>query len=400
MDLIYFDPECAGYHPGHIKIFVDRASSDERISSLHFVLAPNFRDYDMLNILDTIQTQPKLSFEYCRQSVADACSPTSNLRARARGLVRWSEMRNILRQRPGAVLFDSLFDTTLIGAALDRRSTPGRVTGIVMFCSPALLSADWNERWKLRTVYWLARRREIPVVLSFDKNFVENGPRSIVRNWRWIPDPLPVTAQQFQRLASAPPPPARDRVEFLLFGSLGRRKGLFATLDALERLDPATARQVRVRILGKLSEGDASELDCLRRTVTRIQSEGIVDLQFDDRFVTEDELIDRLIECDVVLAPYLHHPGFSSVIFWAAAAGRPVITQNTGWIALDVGSNQLGILCDPSRVEDLAAAFSKMVMQDRLAAWPASRLRKFVAAHSPDRFYASIVENIDAIDCQ
>jgi hypothetical protein len=87
MNLIYFDPECTSYHPGHVRLFAERAAADERISSLHFVLTLNFRDYDRLNIFDTIQSQPKLLVEYCKQSVADACSPYVGMSHVQEGLI-------------------------------------------------------------------------------------------------------------------------------------------------------------------------------------------------------------------------------------------------------------------------------------------------------------------------
>ena len=391
LDIIYFDPECSGYHPGHVKLLVDRAVRDPRIVTAHFVLAPEFRAYDSQGILETIQSNSKFSYEYCSRSVADACKPGSGLRMRQVGAIRWSEVRRLLRGHPGSILFDSLFDATILGAALDRRQVPGVATGIIHFCAPALLSNNVWKKLRLQAGYLLARRKEIPLVLSFDRLFVETGPRCIVDRWRWVPDPLPISQHQFDRLLSTRDAFTGDKVKFLLFGSLGRRKGLFTTLEAIERFDTSFARQVSVRILGMYSEGDAEELSRFRATVARVQKTGHVDLRFEERFASEDELIDALDECDVVLAPYLHHEGVSSVPIWAAAAGRPIVTQNSGWIGHEVASNKLGVLCNPANFDELSHAMVTAAKGVRNMVWQPEQLRRFAAGHSADHFYSSVI---------
>jgi glycosyltransferase involved in cell wall biosynthesis len=288
-----------------------------------------------------------------------------------------------------------MFDLNIRGAALDRRPLNGFVTGIVHFCAPALLSKRTKEKWHLRIAYLLAKRRETPFVFSFDKMFIEKGPRYIVNNWRWVPDPLPVNREQLQRLLLASPSSGKDHVEFLLFGSLGRRKGLFSVLEALERLALSTAKRVSVRILGEYSEGGTNEREHFLEIISRIQSKGIVGLRFEERFATEDELIEALIDCDVVLAPYLHHSGVSAALIWAAAAGRPIITQDSGWIAHETSTNKLGLMCDPTDSVKLASAIAQMVNQeDRRNLWPPDRLHKFAEMHTPDHFYSSIIEQL------
>jgi glycosyltransferase involved in cell wall biosynthesis len=121
---------------------------------------------------------------------------------------------------------------------------------------------------------------------------------------------------------------------------------------------------------------------------------GLIDIQFEDRFASEDELIDASISCDVVLAPYLHHTGGSSVAIWAAAAGRPILTQNSGSIANAVTANGLGVMCDPTDPAELAAAITVMVNEGYREAWQSQQPREFAVEHSADHFYSSIVDQL------
>ena len=69
IDFIYFDPEHTDFHPGHIRIFAERASADPRIRSMHFVLSPALAEHDYAGVLNTIRTGAKLSLEFCSEEV-------------------------------------------------------------------------------------------------------------------------------------------------------------------------------------------------------------------------------------------------------------------------------------------------------------------------------------------
>ena len=394
IDFIYFDPEHTDYHPGHIRIFAERADADPRIASMHFVLSPGLAHNDHAGVLDTIRAGRKLTLEFCSEEVMRVSSPDGGLSSRRRGKVRWNEARRLLTLRPGAVMYDTPFDNTLAAAALDRRPLPGRLTGTVFSCAPALLSPSIVTRFKLRAKYLLARRRDIPVVFTFDQVFVEQGPRAIVANWKAAPDPLPLSHAQFQRLITAPPALAKDRVEFLLFGAIAPHKGIAEVLQALGALSPEIAAKTRVRFLGRCSEGGSDARAKFLDHIAQTRAATAAEIVFDERFASEDELIDAMIGCDAMIATRRHHEGVSHNLIWAAAAGRPIISQNSSWMGHITTHERLGLVCDPLDPEAIAAAMTQIIDPQWRASFPTSGPRAFAAAHTADGYYETIVTTL------
>lgn len=389
IDFIYFDPEHTDYHPGHIRIFAERADADPRIRSMHFVLAPGIADH--AGVLQTIRAGRKLSIEFCSDHVVRACNPDGGLSSRGRGKVRWAEARRLLTARPGAIVYDTPFDNTLAAAALDRRPLPGLLTGIVFSCAPAIFAPSALTRLKLRAKYLLARRPDIPVVFTFDELFVAKGPRAIVANWKAAPDPLPLTPAQLQRLMCAPSAPVKDRVEFLLFGGIGAHKGIFELLDAVRALAPETAVKTRVRFLGKFTEGGADARAAFISAIETTRAATAADIVFDERFATEDELIDAMIACDAMIATRRNHEGVSHNLIWAAAAGRPIISQNASWMGQITTQERLGLVCDPLDPVAIAAAMTKMVDPRWREAFQIAAPRAFAAGYTADGYYETVV---------
>src|SRR5439155_26474622 len=71
-----------------------------------------------------------------------------------------------------------------------------------------------------------------------------------------------------------------------------------------------------------------------------------------DRYVSDEELLAGVSAADVVCTPYPHHIGSASFVIRAAAANRPVLGANYGWISAMVRTFELG---EPCNVEDRVA---------------------------------------------
>lgn len=73
-----------------------------------------------------------------------------------------------------------------------------------------------------------------------------------------------------------------------------------------------------------------------------------------DRYLNDEEMYTFAAAPDVLAVGTHMHRGRSSVIIWAAANGRPVVTTNTGTIGWVVEREQLGWTCDVTNAEQFA----------------------------------------------
>lgn len=104
-----------------------------------------------------------------------------------------------------------------------------------------------------------------------------------------------------------------------------------------------------------------------------------------DRFLNEDEMFLAAASSDIVLAPYPNHSGRSSIILWAAAAGRPVLAVNRGCIQRVVEQERLG---ETTVVRD-TQAFSQAMRRSLAAPWSAEdvqRVRDYAAWHRIENY--------------
>lgn len=78
-----------------------------------------------------------------------------------------------------------------------------------------------------------------------------------------------------------------------------------------------------------------------------------------DRFVTKDELHLVLSAMDLVVTPYPAHVGLSNIALRAAAAGRPILASDFGWLGLIVPRFGLGSTCRVRDTDDFAHALAR-----------------------------------------
>jgi len=104
-----------------------------------------------------------------------------------------------------------------------------------------------------------------------------------------------------------------------------------------------------------------------------------------DRFLDEDDMFTVAAASDVVVAPYPHHSGRSSIILWAAAAGRPSLGAKDGCIGHVIREHHLGMTCDVVDPATLADAISTALNMPWTAD-DAQRVRKYADFHRVENY--------------
>ena len=137
-----------------------------------------------------------------------------------------------------------------------------------------------------------------------------------------------------------------DRVA-LFFGYVRPYKGLADLIEALARVDRSLG--VQLVVAGQFWEPIA-------RYERQARDLGLVDrVTLLDRYVDDEEASRLLLASDVVVLPY-REATQSAVVPLARAHGRPVISTRVGGLSELVREGVDGLLVDPGRPDELAAA--------------------------------------------
>jgi glycosyltransferase involved in cell wall biosynthesis len=131
-----------------------------------------------------------------------------------------------------------------------------------------------------------------------------------------------------------------------VFGEINSRKGVDFLIESFGHY-VAGARDYLL-LMGRHSPKVAQKL--LRFPAAR----NIVSI---DAFVTDDELISGINAVDVVAAVYRRHVGSASIVIRAAAAGKPVLGSDFGWIGHMIRKHGLGKVCNVSNGGSLVEGF-------------------------------------------
>jgi len=112
-----------------------------------------------------------------------------------------------------------------------------------------------------------------------------------------------------------------------------------------------------------------------------------------NRYVSDDEIESAISALDLMCTPYPRHIGSSGVVVRAAAAGRPILGSEYGWIGQTISRFELGTTCDVTN----PGAFSRSL---RDAVKTASQYaispkgRRFLKYHSKENHFASWTERL------
>jgi glycosyltransferase involved in cell wall biosynthesis len=370
----YFEPLIAGHCAFWARMVLAAAGRDPRITRLRLVTGAA-----MAERLSDVIGETSLELEVLAQS---RIRPMEEGRLLDRGRAQWAEARAIL-EPVGGHLFLPFFDHALYGAILDRKRVNGKVSGIIFrppndFNYPSTVNRrlDAVRRW---TTYVAATRPALGRLFTLDERAPESRISRAMHILTYLPDPVPDIAL----LQGLIPEPRLDgRRSLLLFGALSERKGVFQALEAIHHLSAEDRRGLALRFVGRVDPADSAVFLSRLEEIRVTYPEAVIELE--NRFVSDSELAREVVDCAVVLAPYQNHVGSSGVIFWASAAGKPLLSQNTGLMGYQIDRHKLGLAVDTTDPKALAEAFSSVRKM------PVNQ--GFIDSHSSEAFTRTILD--------
>ncbi|HEX2474805.1 MAG TPA: glycosyltransferase [Lacipirellulaceae bacterium] len=181
---------------------------------------------------------------------------------------------------------------------------------------------------------------------------------------------------------------ATDGTWLSLSGMIARYKGADLLLEAYRHLRELKREEnVRLLLAGPHEEQVAQALraEPFRHWIDVGQIVSI------NRFVDDNEMFLAAAAADLVMAPYPNHHGRSSIILWAAAAGRPSLGTESGGIGYVIRQQNLGWTCDVANPATLA----KSIATALCAPWnhaDAARVREYAEQHRIEEYQLSASE--------
>jgi hypothetical protein len=371
----YFEPRLDGHSTQWARLILEQAAQDQRVTKVRLVATAQLVE----RLTETCQTS-QIHSEII-SSEALACLTSGSLWAQGRA--QWRAAL-ALRDKTGGDVFLPFFDHAVIAAALDRagHSGPGKISGVI-FRPPNnfAIQPSWPRkldtlrRW---TSYSLAQGKVVESLFTLDETASNGKGSAFKKALKFLPDIAPDVAK-FNFNLQLPRPDCR--AIYLLFGSLSARKGIFQIVEAWALMDPSFHKANVLRLAGKIATEDRSIF--LKRVAHLRQLIPEMMIEIEDRFLTEDELAQNVCAAKVILAPYQNHVGSSGVLYWAAAAGKPVLSQKTGLMGFLVHKYGLGQSVETSIPVEIAKALG----QDQLVRFDPS----FCHGHSPFDFAATVL---------
>ncbi len=166
--------------------------------------------------------------------------------------------------------------------------------------------------------------------------------------------------------AVVPPRPAKlkDKIIVLTVGRLHPRKGQIHTLKALQTLAPEVRSRLEYWIVGRQSKANYEQT---------LRAEATAQPDLTVRFfgdLADNELADIYARADIFAMTSVDHgrslEGFGLVYLEASSHGLPIVAHNVGGVPETVIDGVTGLLVPPDRPAQLAAAFERLIFDDKL----------------------------------
>ncbi len=364
MRVLVYEPEHGGHRLNYVR---------------HVVLA--LRDLASVDVVLGRAAPSSTEFEVALAPLADhlrihAEIPPVRTSPLARAADKWRAFVTALRRhRPDHVLVPYGDGLAQLHGALPLVPGGVEIEGLLMrgsFAYPGATAAARLSRLLASRAPWSTVHHLDPLAWEAARKL---GGGS-ARRWRLMPDPVdaPTIGKAEARLQLGLPAAARIAG---CAGAIEERKGMDLLLGAFAA---ASTADDHLLLAGRLSPR-------IRRLLEELPESLRARVHALDRFLDEATFAASLAAMDLVCTPYPDHVGSASIVIRAAAAGRPVLAADTGWMEAIVPRFGLGRTVAVRDPIALARALAQALEEAGDHA-PRAAAAAFVRFHSHENFAA------------
>jgi glycosyltransferase involved in cell wall biosynthesis len=383
MRVVIFEPDYVGHRLQYVRVLLESLLPWTKdvilVTSQEAATSTEFKTH-----LDAVSSTFRLDTR-CR---LDRSSPSRVAVTKLRALCR---ALGIIR--PGHVYIpyaDGLAQTLGAIRCLGSRyvSPDMQIEGILMRGRFAYPRQQWYDG--TRNAAWLTALRLAPFSVVHQLDPIpfaairkEGGPLSA--KTRLIPEPvepIPRTEKVEARRRLGIPTDGRYIASI---GYLDRRKGTHLLVRAFSKAKLGATD--RLLLMGKI---DPEIRPILKEVSAEVPDGRLVII---DEYVTDERLGLGLCAADVVCAPYDRHIGSSGIVVRAAAAERPVLASDYGWVGAVISAFKLGHTCPVNHLDQFGQQISRSL--DEAAAFRLTEGgHRFTQFHTFRNFSSHLTANI------
>lgn len=395
-----FVPDGGGHHASYVRIWLKYIVAKGYSSRFRFIVTNSL----LLNLQVLDQAAATLLLEMDHLILRE--KDTKDLYAGhpfRQGWKRWCLLRSLAINQPeiGHFFVAYIDHIQLLLAIGFRLPNSVKISGIFFRPQSSEIygkgSGSILERiafWRRQVTYWgLLANRRVSALFCLDRYFVADQIAKSRRGClRYLPDPICIddvrAVPQFpEAVDSLRPSPLR----LLFFGAIAERKGILKFLEGLRQMERPEGARFKVTLLGRI---DSTIRDAVLMHLGDLDSSWI-STEIRDQFVSDIELAERISECHCVVAPYQRFVGSSGVILWAAAFGKPVLTQDWGLIGREVSEFGLGLTVDTTKPVKISEGLVELLGRyESIRCAAAEGGKQFVRTHDSNTFAETTIEQL------
>ena len=203
------------------------------------------------------------------------------------------------------------------------------------------------------------------------------GRGRFARVSRQIPEPVEPRQRLSRQQARDELGWPEDRKLVVCAGGLDRRKGVHLLIEAFDSIQGDVDNSA-LALVGRVAEDLRPAVDGLKQRL----GDRLILL---NRYVGNDEFLASIAAADLVAVPYPRHVGSSGLLVRAAAAGRPILASDWGWVGWATRTHRLGTTCDVTNRNAFAAAL-RQALEAAPSHVSSPEADAFVAYHSEQNF--------------
>lgn len=276
---------------------------------------------------------------------------------------------------------------------------PCQLSGIMFNPYPRVIAQDSTLRAKqkstitkarkLFTTWWMCRNAQLKKVFIFnDRETIKNMNETLgTKIFTYLPDPVYDYPTREGLIIREKYKIAAHKKIFLAFGFIDEKKNVVNLLKAMQQLTADEAKNACLLVVGKIHEAYREVLmqafDTAKATRPELQ------VEFESRFVDDDEMEAYVEQSDVVSVAYINFFSSSGVIGLASRHNKPVLATKFGVVGDLTREYNLGITVDGFNPEEIKEAIRTFLKTKN--AYP-ERASVFVKNHSSDSFIKTLLE--------